>query len=392
MRDYGFFDIITKFSPLDFHPPLYYVFMKVWTTAAGHSEIALRLPSMLFALLAGGVVYCIAKELKLKHALSAASLFLLQPLIVYYAQEARMYLMAVFLLSVMYYCSLKKNYVGIGIAAALSVMTFYGSIFAIAALLCWHLWKQEYRSVMALSMGTGVALILLFPLLSVQLQNAQTQLGDVGLWRSVLGTVTIKNLLLIPLKFAVGRISFAPKPLYWFLSGIWVLILGVLVYLAARKNRELFFLVIAPIVLGALASFITPLLSYFRFLYIAVPLSLLLAYSSKRAYIVLGFGIWSLTYLLFPLFHREDWKSLSTALSPIETVYGVPSSLDPLRYYQDSVRIQDIRTTRSTSMVVIPYTFPLYGITPEHFGYTITKIKQYRGVSIEYWRKKVENK
>ncbi|MCR4326278.1 MAG: glycosyltransferase family 39 protein, partial [Candidatus Roizmanbacteria bacterium] len=391
MREYGFLDIIVRFSPLDFHPPLYYLLMKVWTAVVGYGEIALRFPSLLFALFTGGVVYGIARELKLKHPLYAASLFLFQPLIVYYSQEARMYLMAVFLLSVMYYYSLKKNSVGMALAAGFSMATFYGSVFAIAALWLWHLGKREYRPVIALSTGTLIALVLLFPLLSVQLQNAQTQLGDVGAWRSVLGTVTVKNLLLIPLKFAVGRISFEPKLWYWAVSGLWTaLVAGVLV-MQAKRNNQLAFLLVVPILLGVLASFITPLLSYFRFLYIAVPLSLLLAYSSKRGYILAGCIIWSLIYILFPVFHREDWKSLSSALSPTETVYGIPSSLDALRYYQDSVHITDIRTARSSTMTVVPYTFPLYGITPGQLGYTITKTRSYRGVSIEYWQKKVEN-
>ncbi len=391
VREYGFLDIITRFSPLDFHPPFYYLSMKVWTAIVGYSEIALRLPSLLFALLTGGVVYGIAKELKLKQPLYAAALFLFQPLIVYYSQEARMYLIAVFLLSVLYYCSLKKNYVGMALVAGLSMATFYGSIFALAALWLWHLWKREHKSIMALSVGTGVALLVLWPLLSMQLHNAQTQLLGVGSWRSVLGTVTIKNLLLIPLKFAVGRISFEPKAWYWAVSGLWTAIVAVTVIMNARHHRQLAFLLAVPVILGTLASFITPLLSYFRFLYIAVPLSLLLAFSSQRAYILAGCIIWSLIYILFPTFHREDWKSLSTAVSPTATVYGIPSSLDALRYYRNSVRINDIRTSRSTTMTVIPYTFPIYSVTPDQLGYTITKTTQYRGVSIEYWRKKAEN-
>src|SRR3989338_11157664 len=90
--NYGFTDIISGFSPNDFHPPLYYLFMKLWTNFFGYSEIALRVPSVLFSLLTGYVIYLIG-------GIWSAAFFLFNPLIVYYSQEARMYMMATFLLT-----------------------------------------------------------------------------------------------------------------------------------------------------------------------------------------------------------------------------------------------------------------------------------------------------
>ncbi|PJA55943.1 hypothetical protein CO165_00980, partial [Candidatus Roizmanbacteria bacterium CG_4_9_14_3_um_filter_33_18] len=68
--------IISKFSPTDFHPPLYYLFMKLWTNLFGYSEIALRMPSILFSLMTGYVVYLIG-------GVWAMAFFLFNPLIVY---------------------------------------------------------------------------------------------------------------------------------------------------------------------------------------------------------------------------------------------------------------------------------------------------------------------
>ena len=92
VMNYGFTEIVSKFSPTDFHPPLYYLFMKLWTNMFGYSEIALRMPSVLFSLMTGYVVYLIG-------GIWAASFFLFNPLIVYYSQEARMYMMTTFFLT-----------------------------------------------------------------------------------------------------------------------------------------------------------------------------------------------------------------------------------------------------------------------------------------------------
>jgi uncharacterized membrane protein len=39
-------NLFTKFFPGDFHPPLYYLIMKFWTSIFGYSEISLRFPSI----------------------------------------------------------------------------------------------------------------------------------------------------------------------------------------------------------------------------------------------------------------------------------------------------------------------------------------------------------
>src|SRR3989338_7261294 len=121
VQQFNFYGIITKFSPTDFHPPLYYLFMKIWTNIFGYSEISLRMPSVLFSLLTGYMIYLIGKKIDSGRArmtknsnvgLWSGALFLFNPLIIYYSQEARMYMMATFLLTAsLYYllASLRVN-------------------------------------------------------------------------------------------------------------------------------------------------------------------------------------------------------------------------------------------------------------------------------------------
>src|SRR3990167_11502993 len=85
---FSYLEIINKFSPTDFHPPLYYLVEKFWTNIFGYSEIALRFPSIIFSLITGWMIYLIGKRLEgWKVGRWAAALFLFNPLIIYYSQE-----------------------------------------------------------------------------------------------------------------------------------------------------------------------------------------------------------------------------------------------------------------------------------------------------------------
>src|SRR5258708_22082891 len=89
-----------KFAQGDFHPPLYYLTLRLWGSIFGTSEVALRSLSILFAVATIYVVYRIGRELiSSKAGLIASLLLATSGLHVYYSQEARMYSMSTFLVS-----------------------------------------------------------------------------------------------------------------------------------------------------------------------------------------------------------------------------------------------------------------------------------------------------
>ena len=94
---YGFAEIAQR-TAFDIHPPFYYWLLKVWTTIFGTSEIALR---SLSAVLGAGVVllvWWLGKRLFSRQVgLIAAFVAALSPLLVYYSQETRMYMLLTFL-------------------------------------------------------------------------------------------------------------------------------------------------------------------------------------------------------------------------------------------------------------------------------------------------------
>jgi len=96
---------LLQWTAADIQPPLYYLL--IWETDAlfGSREWALRFPSVIFGVLTVPLIYILAHRLfpaasssrrLASPPLLAAGLFAISPVMVYYAQEARMYTLLVF--------------------------------------------------------------------------------------------------------------------------------------------------------------------------------------------------------------------------------------------------------------------------------------------------------
>lgn len=424
--NYG--EILFKFSPFDFHPPGYYFFLKFWTGIFGFSEAAVRMPSVLASILTGYVVFLIGKKIfSAEIGWWATVFYLFNPLAVYYSQEARMYSIVTLFLTALLFLIIKglrlnklenKNCLIIFVLVFLSVFTFYGSVLFITSLIIYFIIKRNYQTAFYFIISLFLILLFLSPLLLRQLDNAKSMLNVVINWKSVLGGTDIKNLILIPLKFTSGRISFFPKIIYYVLSGLWALIISFFVFKGAIRNRMLSWLLVFPIIMGLVISFITPMLQYFRFVYLLPVMAVLISVGVKelkglrvnglkssrvkefkgfvRIFILFGFVIWSMVYLLIPQFHREDWKSLATDLPKQSKIYMIISSSDALSYYRSDIHLVDVRsinklTNIENELIIIPYTTEIHGvdykINLQTRGYKISQEKTYRGLLIEYWKK-----
>ena len=76
-------------------PPLYYMVLEAWMQAFGGSEVALRSLSVCGSMLALPLVYLLGRELGMQRgAVLAAFLFAICPFALYFAQEARVYALA----------------------------------------------------------------------------------------------------------------------------------------------------------------------------------------------------------------------------------------------------------------------------------------------------------
>ncbi len=136
---------LTQWTARDIQPPLYYYVIWGWGRLAGWSEWSLRFPSACFGALAVPLLAILARRLTgcRLPSLLAGLLVALHPLLIYYAQEARMYtlLVALSLVAAYWLLCLRepaqsgwRNWLGYGLVATLAVYTHYFAFFLLLAL------------------------------------------------------------------------------------------------------------------------------------------------------------------------------------------------------------------------------------------------------------------
>lgn len=309
-------DIFSKFLPVDFHPPLYYLIIKTWTTVFGYSEISLRIPSIIFGLGTIYFAYLIGKKLfNKKTGLIASALLATSGLAVYYSQEARMYALAAFLVTCSIYFLLEKKWIIFSVIVALIGMTDYVSLFIIPVY--FFVGRNHWKKVILSLIPFASAFILWSPFFFKQILAGLSVKGTS--WWNLLGTANFKNISLIPIKFIFGRISFDNKILYFVLVIAALSLFGFLLYKSFKASKVLWAWMVFPILAGFTVSFIIPTMTYFRYLFCLIPFYLLVAYGVgktgklKKAItvVLIIFNVFtSGYYLLNPKFQREDWRGL----------------------------------------------------------------------------------
>ena len=204
MNVYG---IVT--TSADPHPPLYYLFLKLWMTVFGRSEIAVRSLSLLFGIGSVGAVYLLAGELyDRRTGLVAALLMAISTFQIQYSQTARMYTMLVFFatLSLYFYVRTLGNHnldnrFGYAITTLLMLSTHvYGSFVLLAQLL--HLCARLVASadVRAVKKWFGTQVLagaLFIPWMGfVALPNYLLGEGAEVRWLSEPGLLELRSILL----------------------------------------------------------------------------------------------------------------------------------------------------------------------------------------------------
>ena len=134
------------------HPPLYFLFLKVWAIFFGYSEIALRSFSLVSGLLSVVTIYSLFKDNFKQNYIAwiIVLIILFNPFLFYYFTEARMYSLA-FLLAVLVfkywlkYLTQKKyksyDYLWFLLASIALLYTHYYGIFFFFILIFWDVFK-----------------------------------------------------------------------------------------------------------------------------------------------------------------------------------------------------------------------------------------------------------
>ncbi|MCL4397620.1 glycosyltransferase family 39 protein [Patescibacteria group bacterium] len=334
-----FGELVSKFAPGDFHPPLYYLFLKWWDGIFGYSEIASRIPSVLFGIVTVFLVFKIGEKLFSRRAGILAALFLaVNPLAVYYSQEARMYSLAMMLVASAIYFLLEKKWLAFAAAVVLSLYTDYLPALMLPVYFFITRYKKtflKYFSVIILFMLPAV------PLLLNQLGNGLSAAGTS--WGDTLGRTNLKTLALLPVKFIFGRVSVENKYLYGLITG--GVGIGYFLTLARNQEKRLWLWFLTPLFLAAVISFKVPVFTYFRFLFVLPAFVLLLSRAGKiAAGLVVIVSLLSLVYFNFnPKFWREDWRSAAQYADTINSRVVMPNLAQsaPLLYYKPDLQIMD---------------------------------------------------
>lgn len=360
-KSYSFFGMITQYAIADFHPPGYFILLWFWTKAFSISEIAVRIPSVIFGVLTTYVIFLIGQKIHSKAlGLLAAILLAVNPLHIYYSQEARMYSLAALAVSLNIFLLLKFikgekiNLLFLIISNLLVLSSDYVAYFIFPAEFIFLLLTGKKvllkRWFAALIMAVLVGIWWL-PIFLNQLDVGSVASSRLPTWKFVAGAFDPKAVPLTFVKFMIGRISYPDKLIYvltllpismLFLS---LLLRGIKPLKTLNRNLILCWLFI-PIMLATFVSFLIPVYNYFRLLFVLPAFVILvslgiLSLKAKFRYIFLsGIILIELVsaaiYLFNPIYQRDDWKGLVNFFKLKERpiiLFESSGTLPPFDYY-----------------------------------------------------------
>ncbi len=181
----SFGDMLHSVKVSESNPPLYYVLSWGWAQAFGTGEVGLRSLTALFGAATVPVGYLIGRQLATRRAgLVLAALIAVNPMLIWYSQEARSYALLVFFGALSLFFFARALNTGRGrdlafwaLASALALCSHYFAVFAVGIEALWLLvaLRSRWRVVLPALGGvlaTGLALL--------PLANSQTNPTHIG--------------------------------------------------------------------------------------------------------------------------------------------------------------------------------------------------------------------
>jgi uncharacterized membrane protein len=283
----------------DANPPLYYLLLKLWMGIFGGSEVALRSLSLIFFWATLYVVFLILNDvykLSTKKSLIYLLIFIANPLLHYYAFEARMYTMMAFFATFLFYMLMKKSYKVYSYVALLALFTHY-FLFIVIAFQVGYVYFTAHKTEWGNYIQTLAKKLVWYIPWIVFLIFAHPPVGQ-SFWVT---PPTLKDLFLLPAVVLTGYEQ-GTWMIVPFLSIISLVVSGVLIvssYLLWRhKRKSQFYLILGwaigiPLVVFVI-SFIKPVFLPRYIIFSAVGISLLLVLSLeaiRNVYLRMGLFI-----------------------------------------------------------------------------------------------------
>jgi mannosyltransferase len=190
----GFGDAMDAVGYSESAPPLYYALAWLWTQVTGTGEYGLRSFSALAGVATVPVAYWIGDALRGRRTgIAAAALVAVNPMLVWYSQEARAYSLFVLLtaLSFLYFLRAARGRREValwGVFSALALATHYFAVFPVAVEALWLARRRRRRALPGLAIVAGVGL-LLAPLALHQMSSGHAEwIGNHTLGNRLWGT------------------------------------------------------------------------------------------------------------------------------------------------------------------------------------------------------------
>ena len=169
-------------------PPLWYVLAWADARVFGTGEVALRWPSALAGVATVPVAWAIGRELTGRRAtaIATAALVAVNPLLVWYSQEARAYGLFVLCAALAMLCFLRAlraptaaNMAAFALTGSLALLSHYFAVFLLVPMALWLLWDRSSRrrALPAIAVLALVGLALL-PLISAQGGHGTQWIGE----------------------------------------------------------------------------------------------------------------------------------------------------------------------------------------------------------------------
>ena len=170
-------------SETESSPPLYYVIAWLWSRLFGLGEVGLRSLSALLGTALVLVAFCTARELAGRRAaLIAAALVAVNPLLIFYSQEARTYALFALLCTLSFWAFLVARRSGStrsialwAIASSLALLSHYFALFVVLPEAAWLVaTRRPRRPTVVAAAAVGAAGAALLPLIADQQADGRT--------------------------------------------------------------------------------------------------------------------------------------------------------------------------------------------------------------------------
>lgn len=369
VKEFSGLEIINQLSTRDNHPPLYYLTLDAFTSVFGYSDVSIRIPGVIFGVIAIYLTYVLSKTVGLKKPLLPALLMSISPFMVYYSQEARMYMLTVVSALFTSICLIKvlkhdssKDWFVFSMSLVLLFLTDYILLFLLPVIfVCLVFSNRSYKGFAKIALSFFPTLLvsaIWLPIFLIQLGGYSWLSRNFNQWFQIVGGFSFKELFLFWSKMLLGRVSINPDVVYLLFVGVFSLPVVILVFRAIHRLTKIqwvvFMLFFLPPLISFATSIITPTFNYFRFTYsfpfLAIIVGIALGERSIAKSVttmvwVVGMIIGLLLTYFDPIQAREAWREASAMINSDSSTKNqnsvvlqeFPEPFAPWRWYNTGI-------------------------------------------------------